>query len=187
MIKDINFNEEYYCNYETEVPDDDDVELNDTLNSFFRELWEASDQGKHSLSSEEFFKIYEDFDDEEGHADTIDEFLSDALYDSDVVTDRDLEKAYERKIISLKVGECEENGAQRYIMMHFEMTESPYCNWQKCYHDGDCEFALEDPNKVDIDVKTIEWVETQVRNLTLGSGGTIKLNDVLDILQKARS
>ena len=186
MIKNIEFNEEYYCDYETEIPDDDDMENNDTLNSFFRELWEASERGKHSLSSKDFFKVFYDFDDDEGHDRIINEFLCEAMYDSDEVTDRDLEKGYERKLVSLKVGECEENGVQMNIMMLFDMHDSPYCSWDECYHDGDCEFTLEDPNKVNLYATTVNWIENEINNLTLGPNGTLKLNDVLDVLQKAR-
>ena len=48
-------------------------------------------------------------------------------------------------------------------------------------------FIFIDPSKPrNLDSATINWIEKEVNGLTLGSGGTVQINDVLDILKKAR-
>lgn len=188
MIKNVKFAEFYY--YDEDLSDDDNKIYNDIINTFFRELWEISDQGKHGLSGDEFFKVYNsfynDFDSEAESEDLIYEFLKEKMFVSNKVIDRDLEKGYEIKLINLKVGECEENGVRMNIIMQFMMTYSAHScySWVENYNDGDCEFKLENPNKVNLDKPTINWIEDKILNLS--QGGVLNLNDVLDVLQKAR-
>lgn len=183
MISKEEFNEEYFTDYETGVPTDDDEERNSILNSFFKFLWEASDKGKHSVSSDELNKVFNFFNNED--QEIINEFISEAIWDSDEVIDRDLEKGYEVKLVIEEVGTCLENGVPMNIVTSFKLHNSPYCGWDECIYDGDLWFQLEDPNAKNLDATTIDWIEGEIKQLQT-TNGKVDINEVLHVLQEAR-
>lgn len=183
MISKEEFDEVYFKDYETGIVEDEDEESNGILNSFFRFLWEASDKGKHSVSREELDKIFNIFSDED--QEIIDEFMNEAIYDSDEVEDRDLEKGYEVKLVMEEVGTCLENGVPMNIVTAFRLHNSPYCSWDECIYDGDLRFQLEDPNAKNLDASTIDWIEGEIKSLQT-TNGKVDINEVLHILQEAR-
>ena len=70
-------------------------------------------------------------------------------------------------------------------MFTMNTSESPYFSWDENLDNFD--FIFIDPSKPrNLDHSTINWIEKEVNGLTLGSGGTVQINDVLDILKKAR-
>lgn len=183
MISKEEFNEEYFTDYETGIPDDDDEEKNSVLNSFFKFLWEASEKRKHSISSDEFWEIFGFFSDED--QEIVEEFISEAIWDSDDVIERDLEKGYEVKLITKKIGTCLENGAPMNIITSFKLHNSSYCDWEECIYDGDLCFQLEDPNAKNLDTPTIDWIEGEIKTLQT-TNGKVDINEVLHVLQEAR-
>jgi hypothetical protein len=183
MISKEEFDEVYFKDYETGMVEDEDEERNGILNSFFRFLWEASEKGKHSVSSDELNKVFNIFNNED--QEIINEFISEAIWDSDEVEDRDLEKGYEVKLVMEEVGTCLENGVPMNIVTAFSLHNSPYCGWDECIYDGDLRFQLEDPNAKNLDAPTIDWIEGEIKSLQT-INGKIGINEVLHVLQEAR-
>ena len=183
MISKEEFDEVYFKDYETGMVEDEDEERNGILNSFFRFLWEASEKGKHSVSSDELNKVFNIFSNED--QEIINEFISEAIWDSDEVIDRDLEKGYEVKLVTEEVGTCLENGVPMNIVTLFKLHCSPYCGWDECIYDGDLCFQLEDPNAKNLDATTIDWIEGEIKSLQT-INGKVDINEVLHVLQEAR-
>lgn len=175
MIDNVIFDKDIWCSGE-----DCDIQ-NAIVRDFFEKLWDTSMQGQNT-DTQIILDILESYCD--GDKELINEFFYEVVSDGEV-TDRDLEKCYEDVYCEWKIGTCIEDGVAKEIMFTMNTSESPYFSWDENLDNFD--FIFIDPSKPrNLDSTTINWIEKEVNGLTLGSGGTVQINDVLDILKKAR-
>ena len=169
--------------FDNDIWGENSHEENIVMKDFFETLWEVSVGGKQTIDEEMINNVLGDFREEE-----TDGIIHDYFYDALREGERgyaDLEKGYIDTYCERKIGTCTENGVPKDIYFAMNSAECPYFNWIEELDDFN--FIFVDPSKPrDLDSNTINWIENEVKKLTPGAGGTLQLNDVLDILTKAR-
>lgn len=175
MIDNVNFDKDIWCSSEN-----CDIQ-NAIIRDFFEKLWDTSMQGQNK-DTQIILDILKSYSEKDKCV--INEFFYEVIYDGEV-TDRDLEKGYEDVYCEWRIGTCIEDGVTKEIIFTMNTSNSPYFSWKEELDDFG--FIFIDPSKPhNLDSVTINWIEKEINGLTLGSNGTVQLNDVLDILKRAR-